>query len=165
MKTFVINEDTVLRFAERKDVPIIFDFIRGLAEYEHLSDQVEASEDVLEKYIFDEQKVEVLICEYKTKPVGFALYFHNFSTFLGRPGIYIEDIFVYPEYRGKGIGKAILKTIASIVVDRNYGRLEWACLDWNEPSIEFYKKQGAIPMDEWTTYRVTGDNLIKLAKN
>jgi GNAT superfamily N-acetyltransferase len=160
-----IKGDTVLRDAGKQDIPLILEFIRGLAEYEHLLGEVSATEDDLAKYLFRERIAQVLICEYQGKPAGFALYFHNFSTFLGRPGIYIEDLFVKPEYRGKGLGKALLSRIAAIAAERGCGRLEWACLDWNEPSIRFYKSRGARPLDEWTTYRVTGDALKKLASN
>jgi GNAT superfamily N-acetyltransferase len=164
MGCFRINEDTVLRDAGEQDVPLILEFIRGLAEYEHLLDQASATEADLAKYLFRDRIAEVLICEYREKPAGFALYFHNFSTFLGRPGIYIEDLFVKPEYRGKGFGRALLSRIAAIAVERDCGRLEWACLDWNEPSIKFYKSRGGRPLDEWTTYRVSGDALRKLAE-
>ncbi|MDR2246437.1 MAG: GNAT family N-acetyltransferase [Treponema sp.] len=163
MGRFRINEDTVLRDAGEPDTPLILEFIRGLAEYEHLLDMVSATEADLAKYLFRERRAEVLIGEYQEKPAGFALYFHNFSTFLGRPGIYIEDLFVKPEYRGKGLGKALFARIAAIAVERDCGRLEWACLDWNEPSIKFYKSRGGRPLDEWTTYRLSGDALRKLA--
>jgi GNAT superfamily N-acetyltransferase len=159
-----INGDTVLRDAGKQDIPLILEFIRGLAEYEGLLDQVSATEEGLEKALFQDRIAEVLICEYGGKPAGFALYFHNFSTFLGRPGIYIEDLFVKSEYRGKGLGKAMLTRIAAIAVERGCGRLEWACLDWNEPSIKFYKSLGGRPLDEWTAYRVDGDALKKLAE-
>ncbi|MDR2070816.1 MAG: GNAT family N-acetyltransferase [Treponema sp.] len=159
-----INDDAILRDAGEQDIPLILEFIRGLAEYEHLLDMVSATEDELTKYLFRDRMAEVLICEYQEKPAGFALYFHNFSTFLGRPGIYIEDLFVKPEYRGKGLGKALFARIAAIGVERNCGRLEWACLNWNEPSIKFYKSRGGQPLDEWTTYRITGEALKKLAE-
>jgi GNAT superfamily N-acetyltransferase len=164
MGYFRINADAVLRDAKEQDTSLILEFIRGLAEYEHLLDQVSATEDDLAKYLFRDHIAEVLICEYQGKPAGFALYFHNLSTFLGRPGIYIEDLFVKPEYRGKGLGKALFSRIAAIAAERNCGRLEWACLDWNEPSIKFYKSQGGQPMDEWTTYRISGDALKRLAE-
>ncbi|GHV29183.1 N-acetyltransferase [Spirochaetia bacterium] len=157
------NEHILLRYAEEKDTAIILEFIRGLAEYEHLLDQVEAAEESLRKYIFRENKAAVIIAEYDGVPAGFALYYSNFSTFLGRPGIYIEDLFVKPGLRGKGLGKAMLTCLASLAVEQGYGRLEWSCLNWNEPSIAFYKKQGAQPQSEWTTYRVTGEGLTKLA--
>ena len=153
-----------IRYAERADVPVIFEFIRALAEYEKSEDQVVATEALLEEWIFDKQKAEVLILSEESTPVGFALFFHNFSTWLGRAGVYLEDLFVLPEYRGRGYGKMLLKELARITVERGCGRLEWWCLDWNTPSIEFYKALGAEPMDEWTTYRVTGDKLLALAE-
>ena len=137
-----------IRTAAKEDVRKILDFIKKLAEYEHMSDQVVATEDLLTEWIFKKQKAEVLfVCDHE-KEVGFALFFHNFSTFLGRAGIYLEDLFVLPEYRGKGYGKALLKKLAQITVERGCGRLEWSCLDWNKPSIEFYRALGAIPMNE-----------------
>ena len=152
------------RFANKEDCSLILSFIRSLADYEKMSDQVVATEDLLKEWIFDRKKAEVLfVCE-DGKEVGFALFFHNFSTFLGRAGIYLEDLFVLPAYRGKGYGKALLKRLAQITVERGCGRLEWACLDWNHPSIDFYLSLGAIPMDEWTTYRLTGDTLLEMAK-
>ena len=151
-------------YADRKDTGEILSLIKELAEYEHMLDDVVANEELLEHWIFDEKKAEVIFAVEDGRKVGFALFFHNFSTFLGRAGIYLEDLFVKPEYRGKGIGKALLKKLASIAVERDCGRLEWCCLDWNKPSIEFYKSMGAIPMDEWTTYRVTGDRLKSLAE-
>jgi GNAT superfamily N-acetyltransferase len=163
METIRINDKTLLRFAEEEDTPLILEFIRGLAEYERLLNQVTATEAGLRRFIFQEKKAEVIICEYEKVPVGFALYFHTFSTFVGRPGIYIEDLFVKPAFRGKGLGKALLSFIAQTAVERNCGRLEWACLNWNEPSIAFYKSQGAVPLEEWTTYRVTGEKINKLA--
>ncbi|MDR2096804.1 MAG: GNAT family N-acetyltransferase [Treponema sp.] len=163
MNTFQINEAILLRFAEEKDVPLVLEFIRGLAEYERLLDRVTATADGLRQYLFVEKKAETIICEYGGKPAGFALFFHNFSTFMGRPGIYIEDLFVKPEFRGKGLGKTLLRFIARIAWDRDCGRLEWACLNWNEPSIAFYKSQGAQPLSEWTSYRVSGEGLERLA--
>jgi len=152
------------RPAERKDVGLILDFIRALAEYEHMSDQVVADEAILEKELFDEKMAKVIFAVVEGKEVGFALYFHNFSTFLGRPGVYLEDLFVLPEYRGRGVGTALLRHLAAIAVERGCGRLEWWCLNWNQPSIDFYKNLGAVPMDEWTVYRVTGDTLTKMAE-
>jgi GNAT superfamily N-acetyltransferase len=162
MRTYHIDEHTLLRFAEKKDTPLILRFIRALAEYERLADQVVAEEEALGKYIFEDQRAEVVICEYDGVSVGFALFFHNFSTFAGKPGLYIEDLFVNPEFRGRGLGKLLLAFMAKIAVERHCGRLEWACLNWNEPSIAFYKSQGARPLSEWTTYQVTGDELGKL---
>ena len=152
------------RFAAETDCSLILGFIRQLAAYEKMSDQVVATEELLREWIFEKRKAEVLfVCEGNSE-VGFALFFHNLSTFLGRAGIYLEDLFVLPEYRNKGYGKALLKRLAQITVERGCGRLEWACLDWNQPSIDFYLSLGAIPMDEWTTYRLTGDTLLEMAK-
>ena len=152
------------RFANENDCGLILAFIRLLADYEKMADQVVATEDLLREWIFEKKKAEVLfVCE-DGREVGFALFFHNFSTFLGRAGIYLEDLFVLPEYRGKGYGKALLKKLAQITVERGCGRLEWACLDWNQPSIDFYRSLGAVPMDEWTTYRLTGDTLLEMVK-
>ena len=155
--------DFSIRFAAREDVPTILGFIRALAAYEKMEDQVIADETLLETWIFEKRKAEVLLAFEGDTPVGFALFFHNFSTWLGRAGIYLEDLFVLPEYRGRGYGKLLLKRLARIAVQRGCGRLEWACLDWNEPSIAFYKSVGATAPDEWTTYRVTGDALLALA--
>ena len=151
------------RSAERKDVPLILEFIRALAEYEHMADQVVADEATLEEWLFDRRKAEVIFVVLEGKEVGFALFFHNFSTFLGRAGLYLEDLFVLPEVRGRGVGKAILKHLAALAVERGCGRLEWWCLDWNEPSIAFYRSLGAEPMSDWTVYRLTGDTLRNLA--
>jgi GNAT superfamily N-acetyltransferase len=142
---------------------LILQFIRALAEYEKMLDQVEADEELLADQLFRKKNAEVIFAVEDGKEVGFALYFHNFSTFLGRAGLYLEDLFVYPEYRGKGYGKAILKRLAAIAVERGCGRLEWACLDWNQPSIEFYRSLGAEAMNEWTVYRLTGETLEHLA--
>lgn len=155
--------DFSIRFAAREDIPAVLGFIRALAAYENMEDQVIANEALLETWIFEKKRAEVLLAFEGETPVGFALFFHNFSTWLGRAGIYLEDLFVLPEYRGKGYGKLLLKRLARIAVQRGCGRLEWACLDWNEPAIAFYKTIGAAPLDEWTTYRVTGDALLALA--
>ena len=152
-----------LRFAEEQDVSLIFRFIKGLAEYENMLDKVVATEDMLKESLFKRKVAEVIIGEYEGEPAGFVLFFHNYSTFLGQPGIYIEDLYVSPELRGKGIGKAMLSFIAKLAVERDCGRVEWACLDWNEPSIQFYKQMGAAPMDEWTVYRVCDSALAELA--
>ena len=152
-----------IRFAKREDVPVILEFILALARYEKLEHEVVATEAILEEWIFDKQKAEVLLLSEGDTPVGFALFFHNFSTFLGRAGVYLEDLFVLPEYRGKGYGKQLLQTLAAITVERGCGRLEWSCLDWNAPSIAFYKSLGAGAMDGWSTYRVTGETLNRLA--
>jgi GNAT superfamily N-acetyltransferase len=156
-------DNFTLRFAEEEDIPVILGFIKELAVYEDMLDQVVATEDILKQSLFEEKKAEVLIGEYEGEPVSFSLFFHNFSTFLGRPGLYLEDVYVKPHMRNKGIGKAILSTLAQIALERNFGRFEWSCLDWNEPSINFYKKMGAVPMDQWTVYRVSGESLEKLA--
>ena len=159
------SKDTaVFRYAEKKDCGLILSFIKALAEYEKMSDQVIATEELLCEWLFEKKTAECIFVLDGKKEVGFALFFHNFSTFLGRGGIYLEDLFVLPEYRGRGYGKALLKKLAKLAVDRGCGRLEWACLDWNEPSINFYRSLGAVPMGEWTTYRVTGDKLKKLAE-
>ena len=153
------------RFAQRGDEGIILDFIRRLAEYEKMSDEVVATEELLTEWIFDKNKAEVIFAlDENGKEVGFALFFHNFSTFLGRAGIYLEDLFVLPESRGNGYGKGLLRQLAKIAVERKCGRLDRWCLDWNQPSIDFYKSLGAVPMDEWTTFRITGDTLTKMAE-
>lgn len=159
-----MTSELTFRFATRNDVTLILQFIRGLAEYENMLDEVIADEATLEEWIFDKQKAEVIFAVADGREVGFALFFHNFSTFLGRAGIYLEDLFVLPEYRGHGYGKGLLKKLASIAVERQCGRLEWSCLDWNQPSIDFYLSLGATSMNEWTTYRLTGDTLRNLAK-
>lgn len=158
-----MKESVVFRCAERKDVPLILQFIKELADYEKLLDEVTADEETLKEWIFDRQKAEVIFAVADGTEVGFALFFHNFSTFLGRAGIYLEDLFVRPEYRGKGYGKAILEKLAAIAVERKCGRLEWWCLDWNQPSIDFYLSLGAEPMSDWTVYRILGDTLKELA--
>ena len=163
-----MNQDTTdnlqIRFATIDDTSLILDFIRELAEYERMLDKVVATEELLRKWLFEKEKAEVLIGELNGEPVAFSLFFHNFSTFLARPGIYLEDLFVRPEARGKGIGKKMLKYLAKLTVERDCGRLEWACLNWNTSSIEFYLSLGAEVMSDWTVYRVTGDTLLKLAK-
>lgn len=157
-------EGFLIRKAEKEDVSIVLDFIKKLAEYEKLSHEVVATEKNLDKYLFGKEKVaEVVIGYYQEKPVAFALYIYNFSTFLARPGIYLEDLFVLEEYRGKGFGKVLLTYLAKIATEKNCGRLEWAVLDWNEPSIEFYKSLGARFMNEWIINRMTGEALVGLA--
>ena len=153
-----------IRYAERKDTAIILNFIKDLAVYENMLDQVVATEELLGEWLFEKNAAEVIFAMEEGKEVGFALFFHNFSTFLGRAGIYLEDLFVLPEYRGKGYGKGLLRKLAQIALERGCGRLEWACLDWNKPSIDFYLSLGAQPMDEWTTYRLTGETLHKMAQ-
>ncbi len=151
------------RFAAVEDCGLILRFIRGLAEYEKMSDQVVATEELLKEWIFEKKKAEVLfVCEGE-KEVGFALFFHNFSTFLGRAGIYLEDLFVLPEYRGKGYGKALLKQLARITEERGCGRLEWSCLDWNRPGTDFSLSLGAAPMADWPAWRLTGETLKEMA--
>ena len=152
------------RNAERQDVPLILQFIKELADYEKMLDEVVADEYTLETWIFDKQKAEVIFALEDGNEIGFALFFHNFSTFLGRSGIYLEDLYIKPAFRGKGYGKAILKKLASIAVERGCGRLEWWCLDWNKPSIDFYLSLGAEPMSDWTVYRIAGDTLAQMAK-
>lgn len=159
-----MDRELIFRYAERKDVALILQFIRALAEYEKMLDEVVADEATLEEWLFDKKKAEVIFAIVDGKEIGFALFFHNFSTFLGRAGIYLEDLFVFPEYRGKGYGKALLKKLAAIAVERRCGRLEWWCLDWNRPSIDFYLSLGAEPMSDWTVYRITGNALLELAK-
>jgi len=149
------------RFAQPEDTALVLEFIRGLAIYEKMLDQVVADESILSEWLFEKKKAEVLFIMEEGKEVGFALFFHNFSTFLGRAGIYLEDLFVQPEYRGKGYGKALIQKLASIAVERGCGRLEWSCLNWNKPSIDFYLSLGAKPMTDWTQYRMTGDRLTE----
>ena len=152
-----------IRYAERKDVDLILQFIRELADYEHMLDEVIEDKDTLEEWIFDKKKAEVIFAMDNGVEVGFALFSHNFSTFLGRAGIYLEDLYVKPDYRGKGYGKGLMRKLANIVVERGCGRLEWCCLDWNKPSIDFYLSMGAEPMEDWTVYRVTGKTLKELS--
>ena len=156
--------NVTFRNAERKDTLLILQFIKELADNEKMLNEVVADETTLETWIFDKQKAEVIFALEDGKEVGFALFFHNFSTFLGRAGIYLEDLYVKPECRGKGYGKAILKKLASIAVERGCGRLEWWCLDWNKPSIDFYLSLGAEVMSDWTVYRIAGDTLTQLAE-
>jgi GNAT superfamily N-acetyltransferase len=154
-----------IRDAVEPDVPLILIFIQGLAEYEKLSHEVKATEELLRETLFGDRRVaEVIIGDYQGEPVGFALFFHNFSTFLGRPGIYLEDLFVKPEMRGRGFGRVMLTYLARLAKERNCGRVEWAVLDWNEPAIRFYKSLGAVSMDEWTVYRLTGEALDRQAQ-
>ena len=152
------------RYAGEKDCALILFFIRQLAEYERMADQVVATEELLRQQIFERGGAEVVFACEDGREVGFALFFHNFSTFLGRAGLYLEDLFVLPEHRGKGYGKALLRHLARIAKDRGCGRFEWQCLDWNTPSIDFYLSLGAQPMDGWTTFRVTGETLDSLAE-
>lgn len=156
--------EITFRFAQRQDVPLILEMIRALAEYEQLLSEVVATESVLEEWLFDKEKAEVIFPMLDGEEIGFALFFHNFSTFLGRAGLYLEDLYIKPAHRGKGYGRKVLQKLAQIAVERGCGRLEWWCLDWNAPSIAFYKNLGAEPMDEWTVYRLAGDTLHHLAE-
>jgi GNAT superfamily N-acetyltransferase len=153
-----------IRKASESDVPLILQFIKGLGEYEKLGHEVVATEEKLRKTLFQQKKAEVIIGEYNGEPIGFALFFHNYSTFLGQAGIYLEDLFVIPEMRGKGFGKIVLKHLAKLAVERDCGRLEWACLDWNKHAINFYENLGAIAQNEWTVYRMTGERLVQMAE-
>jgi len=154
-----------IRSARAVDVPVILRFIRALAEYEKLAHQVSATEKALHETLFGGRPAaEVVLAEIYGRPVGFAVYFSNYSTFLARPGIYLEDLFVLPEFRGRGFGKALLIHVARVAQERSCGRFDWQVLDWNEPSILFYKSLGAVPLDDWTTMRVTGDALDRLAR-
>jgi GNAT superfamily N-acetyltransferase len=151
------------RYAKESDAALILQFIKDLAEYEEMPDEVVATEAVLKEWLFEKEKAEVIFAVSDGTEVGFALFFHNFSTFLGRAGLYLEDLYVKPEYRGCGYGKAILKKLAQIALERGCGRLEWWCLDWNKPSIDFYLSLGAEPMQDWTVYRLAGNTLKNLA--
>lgn len=157
-------EEKQFRFANENDLSLILEFIRELAEYEKMLDEVIANEELLDEWIFDKKIAEVIFVLENEKEVGFALFFHNFSTFLGKAGIYLEDLYLKPQYRGKGYGKALIKKLASIAVERGCGRLEWWCLDWNKPSIDFYLSLGAEPMSDWTVFRVAGSTLENLAE-
>ena len=156
--------ELTFRFAEEKDCGLILFFIKELASYEKMPDEVIADEGLLKEWIFEKKKAEVIFACADGKEIGFAVFFHNFSTFLGRSGLYLEDLYIMPEYRGKGFGKAVLRKLAQIAMERGCGRLEWWCLDWNRPSIDFYRSLGAEPMDDWTVYRLTGETLKKLAE-
>ena len=153
-----------IRAATKADVPVILSFIKKLADYERLSHEVVATEETLRETLFGRRRTaEVAIGYFKRKAVGFVIFFHNFSTFLGRPGIYIEDLFVEEEFRRRGFGGALLRYVARLAKERQCGRLEWSVLDWNEPAVKFYQKLGAVPMSEWTVFRLTGENLTRLA--
>jgi len=159
-----MSEAITIRPAVEADVAVILQFIRDLAKYEHLEHEVIATEGLLREALFGSRPyAEVALACLNGEPVGFALFFHNFSTFLGRPGIYLEDLYVRPEARGHGVGRRVLTWLAATAVSRGCGRLEWAVLDWNEPSIRFYRNLGAVPLDDWTTYRVTGPALNLLS--
>lgn len=150
------------RFAVEEDAGLVLDFIKELASYEKMLDLVTATEDLIRKTVFHDRRAEVLFVMDGGREVGFALFFHNYSTFLGKPGLYLEDLFVKPEFRGKGYGKGLLKELARIAEERGCGRMEWWCLDWNTPSIDFYKSLGAEPMSDWTVYRLTEDTYKRL---
>lgn len=154
-----MEKQLTFRYTEKKDVPMILKLIKELARYEKLEDEVAATEEILEEWLFEKKRAEVIFPMVDGEVVGYALFFHNFSTFLGRAGIYLEDLFIRPEYRGNGYGKATIGKLASIAAERGCGRLEWSCLDWNQPSIDFYLSLGAEPMKDWTTYRLTGETL------
>lgn len=152
------------RFAAEEDTALILYFIKELADYEKMANEVVATEELLHHWIFEQKKAEVIFAMEDGKEVGFALFFHNFSTFLGRAGIYLEDLYVRPEFRGRGYGKGLICQLARIAVERGCGRLEWWCLDWNQPSIDFYLSLGAQPMRDWTVYRIAGEQLNSLAE-
>ena len=156
--------EVAFRFAKEEDVPLILRFIRDLAAYERMADQVAATEELLRQELFTRRGAEVLFALQDGREVGFALFFHNFSTFLGRSGLYLEDLFVLPEERGKGYGRALLRRLAQIALERGCGRMEWWCLDWNRPSIAFYLSLGAEAMDDWTVYRLSGETLRRMAE-
>ena len=158
-----MNDKFKIREAGKDDVPVILSFIKELAEYEKLSNEVKATEDMLLRNLFEKKYAEVLIGELNSEPVGFSLFFHNFSTFLGKPGIYLEDLYVMEKYRGRGFGRKMLSYLAKLTVERDCGRLEWSVLDWNKPAIDFYLSIGAVPMEDWTVYRLTGKELSSLA--
>ena len=159
-----MDKQLTFRFATEKDVPLILKFIKGIAEYEKMLDEVETTEELLQEYLFEKQRAEVIFAIVDNVEVGFALFFHNFSTFVGKSGLYLEDIFVWPQYRGKGYGKAIFKQLVKIANERDCGRMEWVCLNWNQPSIDFYLSLNAKPLDEWTTYRLDKEGLKALAE-
>ena len=152
------------RYATEDDAALILEFINGIATYEKMLDQVINTEEMIKEVVFGKGRAEVIFVLEGEKEVGFALFFHNYSTFVGRAGLHLEDLFVWPEYRGRGYGKALFCEVARIAKERGCGRMEWTCLDWNTPSINFYKSLGAVPMDEWTTYRLTEDKIAALVK-
>lgn len=158
------NRNFAIRKAVREDAALVLEFIKGIADYEKMESEVEATVELLEEQIFDKGRAEVIFAVDSGKEVGFALFFHNFSTFVGRSGLYLEDLFVLPEYRGRGYGKALFLELVRIARERNCGRMEWVCLDWNKPSIDFYRSMGAVSLDGWTTYRLTGEALAESGK-
>ena len=153
-----------IRKATKADAALVLEFIKAIAIYENMLDEVVNTEEMIKEVVFGKGNAEVIFALEDDKEVGFALFFHNYSTFVGKSGIHLEDLFVLPEYRGKGYGKALFLEVARIAKERTCGRMEWTCLDWNRPSIDFYRSLGAVPMDEWTTYRLTGETLENLAK-
>lgn len=157
-------EDFNIHFATPSDAALILSFIKELAAYEHMADDVVATEELILETVFRQKKAEVILGEYQNEPVAFALFFHNYSTFLARPGIYLEDLYVKEEYRSMGFGTRLLAFLANLAQERGCGRLEWWCLDWNEPSIGFYKSLGSVPMDQWTVYRLQGEALSRMAE-
>ena len=157
-----MKKEIEFRFAQIHDLDKILYFIKELAAYEKMLDEVVATKELLEEWIFVQKKAEVFFVVLEGKEIGFALFFHNFSTFLGQSGIYLEDLYLMPEYRGHGYGKAIFKELGKIARERGCGRLEWSCLDWNQPSIDFYLSVGAEPMKDWTLYRLNGEGLVNL---
>lgn len=159
------TEELTLRFAEEKDITLIYDLIKELAVYEKLEDRVIASREDLRESIFDRKVAEVILAELNGVTVGYAMYFYNFSSFIGKPGLYLEDIFIRPSYRGRGFGKAVLAYLAELAVKRNCWGMEWTCLDWNEPSIKFYESIGAVQNDGWRIYRLKGEALLNLSQN
>jgi GNAT superfamily N-acetyltransferase len=164
MKAAAVPQGLEILPGKREDVPLILDLIRELADYEKLLDQVTATQELLEEWLFEKRAAQVLIARVSGEPVGFALFFRNFSTFLGKGGIYLEDLYVRPAFRGKGVGKSLLRRLAALALEEGCGRLEWWCLDWNQPSIRFYRSLGAEAMEDWTIYRVAGKALEELAK-
>ncbi|MGI5894498.1 MAG: GNAT family N-acetyltransferase [Candidatus Merdivicinus sp.] len=158
------SQDLTFRIATEEDIPLILYYIRELATYERLEHEVTATEEILREYLFRRKNAEVLIGEANGQPVGYALFFHNFSTFLGKSGLYLEDLYVHPAHRGRGFGRLFLRRLAQIALERGCGRMEWCCLDWNESSIRFYKALGARPMEGWTTFRLDGETLKKMAE-
>lgn len=157
--------DLKIKFAEEKDIEIIFSFIKELAKYEKLQNEVTATKEMLREQLFEKKYAEVLLARLDNKVIGFALFFHNFSTFMGKSGLYLEDLFVKEDFRGKGYGKIILQFLAKLALERNCGRLEWSVLDWNQEAIDFYKSLGARMMDEWKVFRLTGTELKQLGNN
>lgn len=159
--SYIMDERTTIRFAQETEVGLILEFIKYLAEYEGLLDSVVATEEILRKTIFENKHAEVLFCDYDNQTVGFAVFFHNYSTFAGKPGLYLEDLYIKPEMRHKGLGKKIMSVLGQIAVERDCARVEWTCLDWNKKSIDFYLGLGAEPLAEWTIYRTNGPSLKK----